>query len=206
MARISLRVDDIKQTVRAFILYRAPDCMKVDVMGMLGGSALTAVSGEGKAEIYLPREKQLIVDYEGGYVLFRLAGIDLRFCDPASMFLGIVPLSDGVIEVERSGDRYLVVVQENGAVRRVWIEGDSYVPVEEEIYDASGDLLLRRTMSRYEKIGGARLPRRIDILDGRNSVRIEFRRRRANRGIKEDRFRLNVPSGVSRIVVGEEQP
>ena len=205
MARISLQVDDIKQTVRAFILYRAPDRMKMDVMGMLG-SALTAVSGPEKAEIYLPREKQLIVDYEGGYVLSRLSGIELGYYDPASMLLGIVPLPDGEqVEAEQVGDRYLLVMRENGTVRRVWVEGDSYLPVEEEIYDDAGVLCLRRTMSRYERIGGAHLPRRIEILDGQNSVRIEFQRRRANQGLDEDRFRLNVPSGVSRVVVGREQ-
>ena len=205
MARISLRVDDIKQTVRAFILYRAPDRMKMDVMGMLG-SALTAVSGPEKAEIYLPGEKQLVVDYEGGYALSRLSGIELGYYDPASMLLGIVPLPDGEqVEVQQIEGRYLLVVRENGRFRRVWVDGGSYLPVEEEIYDAAGVLRLRRTMSRYERIGGADLPRRIEILEGQNSVRIEFQQRRANQGLDEDRFRLNVPSGVSRVVIGVEQ-
>lgn len=200
-ARISLLVDGIRQTVRASVLYKAPDLLKVEVMGALGGSALTAVSRQGSLEVYLPEAKQLIVDQASGDVLSRLTGVELGPYDPKHVFLGTVAFSDTEMDIERRGDRYLAVFQEDGLIRRVWIEGDRYMPVEEEIYDACGDLLLRRRMTKYERIGGARLPRRIEILDGRNWIRIEFLHRRANRGIREKRFRIKVPSGVERIVV-----
>jgi len=199
-ARISLRLEGVRQRGSALVLFRRPHDLKVDVTGPIGVRLVTAVASGDSLRVFLPRSNDLYEGRADGAALRRIIGVDLRAWAPWRAMLGVVAGDPGQVEgFEREGDRLVVRLRGASGTRRLTFDARSLTLSREEVYDREGALVARREMSGYREVDGVVLPRRIALFQGEDEVRVEYTDWRLNRGVEEERLRLRAPEGVNRI-------
>ncbi len=200
-ANVFLDVDGVKNRVWAYVAFKSPDLMKIQVNGSLGVNVMTALAFGDSLEVYLPKIKSAVKGKIDGDIFLRFSGMDFGPDDPRLAFLGIVNLKQediaNVIEFDLQDNRWLIVLDEGCKIRRVWIDKKGRVPLEESVYDLSGNLVFRRIMKNYKKTGGVLLPNQIEIFHRQNTARIEFIHRKVNRGVDDKSFQMKIPQGVT---------
>jgi len=199
-ARISLRLEGVRQRGSALVLFRRPDGLRVDVTGPIGVRLVTAVASGDSLRVFLPRSNDLYEGRADDAALRRVIGVDLGAWTPWRAMLGVVPGDLGQVEgFEREGERLVVRVRGEAGTRRLTFEARDLTLSREEVYDRAGALVARREMSGYREMEGVVLPRRIALFQGEDEVRVEYTEWRLNRGVEEERLRLRVPEGVNRV-------
>ena len=201
-ARISLRIDGVRQSATAILFYRSPDALKLDVNGPLGVGILSALGRKDSLAVYLPRDNRYL-EGQAADVLYRITGVDLCYYNVRKAILGLPNLSPLDLPrtrlFERRGARLFLEVRGPLWTRHVWLDPHTLTLSEEEIYDTEGFLLSRRLLRDYREENGVVLPRHIDIRQGEDRIQIEILRREVNQGGLDGRFQLKVPSNVVRI-------
>lgn len=199
-ARVSLRLEGVRQKALALVLFRSPSDLKVDVTGPLGIRLMTASASGEDLRVFLPRSNELYEGRADGDVLRRVTGVDLGAWAPWRALLGVAPANSGRVEgFEREGERLIVRVREGAGTRRLTFDAQGLTLAEEEVYDREGRLVVRRRMSDYRETDGVVLPRRIALSQGEDEVRIEYTEWKLNRGVEEERLRMRVPQDVNRV-------
>ena len=199
-ARISLRLEGVRQRGSALVLFRRPHDLKVDVTGPIGVRLMTAVASCDSLRVFLPRSNDLYEGRSDGAALRRIIGVDLRAWTPWRAVLGVVAGDPGQVEgFEREGDRLVVRLRGTSGTRRLTFDARGLTLSGEEVYDRAGALVARREMSGYREADGVVLPRRIVLFQGEDEVRVEYTDWRLNRGVEEERLRLRVPQDVNRV-------
>ena len=197
-AEISMRIDGLQQNTTALVRYKRPDALKLDVSGALGIGLLHALAGRDSLAVYFPRDNRYVKGRPED-VLYRVTGVDLRFYDAQRAILGLpgigIPDLPRVRSFEPRGDSIFVEIEEPLWRRRICVDRRTATVLREEIYDLDqGRLISQRLMEDYRDEGGVVLPRRTEIRQGTDRIRIEFRRWKVNAGIREETFRMKVPS------------
>jgi hypothetical protein len=198
-ARVSLRLEGARQKGLALVLFRSPD-LKVDVTGPLGIRLMTAAASGEHLRIFLPRSNELYEGRADGDALRRVTGVDLGAWAPWQALLGVASADPGRVEgFEREGERLIIRVKEGDGARRLAFDARGLTLAEEEVYDRSGGLVVRRRMWDYRDVDGVVLPRRIVLSQGEDEVRIEYTDWKLNQGVAEERLRMRAPEDVIRV-------
>ena len=129
--------------------------------------------------------------------------MDLTPYGARAAILGLVNLSPlslpriGGFEIYR--DSLVVEMIEPLWTRRLRFDPRTAVLLEERVYSPQGTLISRRILSDYRIQNGVALPRRMEIVQGSNRIRIHVSSRKVNSGVPEHRFQLKVPGDVIRV-------
>ena len=206
-ARITLRINGVRQKASAFLAYRSPNMLKFDIRGPLGAGILSALALNDSLYLYLPRDNHYL-DGPPEEVLYRVTGVNLEYYDARRAILGLPNLSPldlpRVARFEAEDKRFFLELHAPLWTRRLWLDRRTGTLLEEQIHTPQGGLLSARVMGDYRDENGVVLPRRIEIIQGDDRVRIEITRRQVNAGPSDDRFRMKLPSDVIRLNGGDE--
>jgi outer membrane biogenesis lipoprotein LolB len=201
-ARISLRIDGVRQSATAILFYRSPDALKLDLNGPLGVGVLSALARRDSLAVYLPRDNRYL-EGQAEEVLYRITGVDLSYYDVCKAILGLPNLSPLDLprthRFEQRDARLFLEVRGPLWTRHVWLDPHTMTLSEEEVYDPEGFLLSKRLLKDYREENGVVLPRHIEIRQGEDRIEIQIVRRTVNQGRLDGRFRLKIPSNVVRM-------
>ena len=202
-AKIFIRIDGVQQNTSAVVRYKFPDALKLDVTGALGIGLLHALAENDSLAVYLPRDNHYLRGLPEE-ILYRVTGVDLQFYDAQRAILGLPSTSvldlPRVSSFETQGNSIYIEIKEPLWDRRICVDRRTATILREEIYDHhQGRLISQRLMADYREERGVILPRRIDIRQGTDQIRIDFGWRNVNSGINERVFRMKVPSDVIRV-------
>ncbi len=205
-AKVTLRINGVRQKASAFLLYRSPGALKLDVRGPLGIGILSALGVNDSLYLYLPRDNRYL-DGPPGEVLHRITGVNLEYYDTRRAILGLPNLSPldrpRIVRFEIEDERFFLELRAPLWTRLIWLDRQTATLLEEQIHAPQGGILSRRTLGDYRDENGVILPRRIEIIQGDNRIQIEITRRQINAGASDDRFRLKLPSDVIRLDGGD---
>lgn len=200
-ARINMRVDGVKQNGVVVLFYRSPDALKIE-MKVLFSSVLSALARGDSLAVYLARTNHYL-EGPSEDVLRTVTGVDLTPYGARAAILGLVNLSPlslpriGGFETHR--DSLVVEIIEPLWTRRLRFDPQTAVLLEERVYSPEGALISRRILSEYRLQNGIALPRRMEIVQGNDRIRIHVSNRKVNSGVPEHRFQLKVPGDVIRL-------
>ncbi len=200
-AKINMRVDGVKQNGIVVLFHRSPDALKIE-MKVLFSSVLSALASGDSLAVYLARTNHHIVGPSED-VLRTVTGVDLTPYGAREAILGLVNLSP--LSLPRIGeyvthrDSLVVEIIEPLWTRRLRFDPRTAVLLEEQVFSPQGVLISRRILSEYQLQNGIALPRRMEIVQGGNRIRIQVISRKVNSGVPDRRFQLNVPGDVIRV-------
>ena len=200
-AKINMRVDGVKQNGVVVLFYRSPDALKIE-MKVLFSSVLSALARGDSLAVYLARTNHYLEGVSED-VLRAVTGVDLTPYGAHEAILGLVNLSP--LSLPRIGeyathrDSLVVEIIEPLWTRRLRFDPRTAVLLEERVYSPQGTLISRRTLSEYRLQNGIALPRRMEIVQGSDRIRIHVISRKVNSGVPEHRFELKVPADVIRV-------
>lgn len=200
-ARIDMRVDGVKQNGVVVLFHRSPDALKIE-MKVLFSSVLSALARGDSLALYLARTNHYM-EGPSEDVLRTVTGVDLTPYGAREAILGLVNLSP--LSLPRIGeyvthrDSLVVEIIEPLWTRRLRFDPRTAILLEERVYSPQGALISRRILSEYRLQNGIALPRRLEIVQGGNRIRIQVISRKVNSGVPEHRFQLNVPGDVIRV-------
>ncbi|MFH1007847.1 MAG: DUF4292 domain-containing protein [Candidatus Latescibacterota bacterium] len=187
------------QTAWLRMFFRKPDQMKLQVDGAFGIRVLELSLSGNQLRAYLPTLDRFI-DEPGQSFWQNWVGLKIDNSEMRGMLLGTSSLSRSdspeVSEFRRTEEGYLLVVEKGAFVRHLRVDGWDLTPTEEEVWDRSGGLVGRRTMTHMKDVDGMRLPEKIELTQGARHIEITFLSRRVNRGFPDDHLELNIPPEV----------
>ena len=201
-ASIDLTIDGVRER-RASILVRhkkTPPELNI-VIGGFGIEVMSARAQNDTLHVYLPRENRYIAG-QSAEVLNILTGVDLSYYTVDHAILGLPNLTpldaSRVIRFEPDRENILLELRHPLYLRRLWIKTQTGLLREEKIYDPNGQLISLRRLSDYRDEKGFALPRRIEIHQGQDIIRINIKSRKINPGLSHKDFDLRVPSDAIR--------
>lgn len=200
-AKIDMRVDGVKQNGVVVLFHRSPDALKIE-MKVLFSSVLSALARGDSLAVYLARTNHYL-EGPSEDVLRTVTGVDLTPYGAREAILGLVNLSP--LSLPRIGeyvthrDSLVVEIIEPQWTRRLRFDPRTAILLEERVYSPQGALISRRILSEYRLQNGIALPRRMEIVQGGNRIRIQVISRKVNSGVPDHRFQLKVPSDVIRV-------
>lgn len=205
--KVKVRVDasEVHETAVAKIVYRKPDWLKVEVKGFLGVTVANIQMKGDTVWVYYPMSNFLVRGRPTAENFELMTGIRLDVGDLQSVILGEVGLApealDHLTDFGVENQVYLLSFLWDGRSQKHWVDPKLLVVTRSEFYDHQGNLQLRQTYTNYEKFRDVQLPTKIEILKGGEQHRLvlALKEGKVNRGIPEDRFRLNLPTDVERI-------
>jgi outer membrane lipoprotein-sorting protein len=126
---------------------------------------------EDKLWIYSPSSDR-IIQLSGHMLRQSVMGSDLSYEDMMEDRKLLEMYNGKVIGEETIAGRKTWVLELNAKVddvayvkRKTWIDQERYVPLKEELYAKSGQLLKKTTMSKVEKIDGRWFPKSVNYKD-----------------------------------------
>lgn len=199
-AGIDIRIDGVKQKGVVVLFHRAPTALKIEMKdALLGIGVLSALAHGDSLALYLPRTNHYLKG-PAEVVLRTVTGVDLTPFGAMHAMLGLVRMSPlnlpRIGEFQAGTDSLNLEIIEPLWTRRLRFDPRTAALLEERIYSPGGLLKSRRILSEYELQNGIALPRRMEIIQGRDRIRIQVIGRKVNSGVPEDRFRLKVPGDV----------
>ncbi|MDE2997856.1 MAG: DUF4292 domain-containing protein [Gemmatimonadota bacterium] len=200
-AGIDMRVDGVKQNGVVVLFHRSPDALKIE-MKVLFSSVLSALARGDSLAVFLARTNHYL-EGPSEDVLRTVTGVDLTPYGAREAILGLVNLSP--LSLPRIGeyathrDSLVVEIIEPLWTRRLRFDPRTAVLLEERVYSPQGVLVSRRMLSDYQLQNGVALPRRMEIVQDSNRIRIQVISRKVNSGVPEGRFQLKVPGDVIRV-------
>ncbi|MCY3767402.1 MAG: hypothetical protein OXH06_18450 [Gemmatimonadetes bacterium] len=200
-AGINMRVDGVKQNGVVVLFFRSTDALKIE-MKVLFSSVLSALARSDSLALYLARTNHYM-EGPSEDVLRTVTGMDLTPYGSREAILGLVNLSPLIIPriggFEAHRDSLVVEIIEPLWTRRLRFDPRTAVLLEERVYSPQGTLISRRTLSEYQLQNGIALPRRMEIVQGSDRIRIHVISRKVNSGVPDGRFQLKVPGDVIRL-------
>lgn len=199
-AGIDMRIDGVKQKGVVVLFYRAPGALKIEMKdALLGIGVLSALARGDSLAIYLPRTNHYL-EGPSEDVLRTVTGVDLTPYGATHAMLGLVSMSPlnlpRIGEFQAGRDSLNLEIIEPLWTRRLRFDPRTAVLLDERVYSPRGLLISRRSLSDYQLQSGIPLPRRMEIVQGTDRIRIQVTGRKVNTGVPEDRFRLKVPGDV----------
>ena len=205
--KVNVRVyaSDVEETAVAKILFRKPDWLRVEVKGPLGVTVANVQMMADTIRVYYPLSNVLIQGRPTAENFEIMTGIQLDVADLQSFLLGEGGLTRGALEhlVEFEVDKreYRLSFVWDVKMQTYWVDPKLHLVTKSELYDEQGILEMRQTYKNYERFRDLRLPTKIEIERENGYERVQFILKEGivNRGISDDRFRMNVPTDVERI-------
>lgn len=196
-AKVSLQIDGVREkSASAYFLYRSPRDLKLAI-GALGIEIMSALSQNDTLALYLPRNNRYI-EGPSSEVLYRLTGVNLEYYDVQCALLGLSGLSPldltQVTKFEIQKNRFFLEIWTPLWDRQIWFDRATVALLEEHISDRQGKRLSSRRLSDYREKNGVILPKKVEIFQGENHIKIQFSRQKINSGISIDQFKIRVPS------------
>lgn len=202
-ASISISTDGVRHGMKAVVLFKRPDSLRMEMTGFMGMNLATMAIHDGSLRIYLPMLNRVIEGSSDSSRLRRLAGVPFDLCDLKDILFGTGLLSDlwgsGTGSVGIRDGQYVITTTASDRVSKVWVDAGRLLVLKEEILDAEGNLLMRRSYSRYQEDDGVLIPRTIQITRGDQEVGIRFTAFDINSGLASSRFEMVVPADAVRV-------
>lgn len=187
----------MNQQVFMRVLFKRPDLLRVEVYGPLGVS-LFKMSLRGEwLTLYAPMADRFVVEPVEGGLLQGIMGFDLRPEELRDALLGTMHVGPGDLEhvarFERREGAYWMVVKKAGRIHELAVDDRRWTVLEDDVFNAHGELIVRRTMRRFVNVHGVALPRSVELVRNGDRIQIEFTSQRANLGLSEYRFEIRDP-------------
>ena len=202
-ASISIHTGDAKHNMRALVLFRRPDALKMELTGFMGMSLATMTVRDGHFRIYLPMLNRVLEGRADSPHLQRLTGVPFDLCDLKDLLFGTDLLSapwdapEGSVAIWK--DQYVLSARGTDRIWKVWVDGNSLLVSKEEVLDSEGNLVMRREYNKYLEDDGVLIPRSIRIHRGDQQVHIRFTALDINSGLAASRFEMAVPADAVRV-------
>ena len=205
-ARVSLEVEGVRYRASAFVRFKSPDLLKMEVTDpVFGRHVMTALIREDSLEIYIPEVKTIYAGKVDGPLFWEITRVDLGRYDPKYALLGLIDIGQddlqNMVGFRATNGRRVVTFEEDKWTKRLWIDRKTLLVVEEEIFDRSANLVARRTMGDYRNMDGVVLPKSVKIEQGKSHIKIRFVESAVNTGLSEDMFQMKFPKGTLRVRV-----
>lgn len=201
-AELTIRVGRERQRALAVLQVKNPDLMKLEVRGPLFSHVLTAVMVGDSLYVHGPATGGIWQGATDGFLLEFLTGVDLGGYDLRYALLGLVEKGDVdplQPTVYPRGDRAIVpLVSVMGEQRRIWVDLHRGLVVREEIRVPGAYEELVRHLSEYQRVSTLLLPAVVELEQGDNMIRLDYRRYRIDTGLERVAFEAAVPRGSIR--------
>ena len=202
-ASISIHTDGAKHNMKALVLFRRPDALKMELTGFMGMSLATMALQDGDFRIYLPMLNRVLEGRFDSEKLRSITGVPFDLCNVREILLGTSLLAQpwdfqaSAADIRRG--EYVLTAQASSRRWKVWVDAARLLVVKEETYDLEGNLVMRRSYGDYFEDDGVQIPRRIHIWRDDQEVQIRFTACNINSGLAASLFEMVVPEDAVRV-------
>ena len=202
-AKISIQSKGVKHNLKAVVLFKRPDALKMELTGFMGMSLATMAVQNGSFQIYLPMMNRVLEGRLESRQLQSLMGVPFDFYDMKDILFGVnMPGtlwdSEATVVGTRQG-QYLLSKKGEDRIWKVWVDATKLLVVKEEVLDLEGHLLVRKVYGNYLEDDGVEIPRAIHITRGNEEVDIRFTACDINSGLSDSQFEIIVPEDAVRV-------
>ncbi|MEW6615477.1 MAG: DUF4292 domain-containing protein [Thermodesulfobacteriota bacterium] len=211
IAKVTITNADKNYHLKEVIIVQKPSSLRMETLGFFGQPLFFLTAKDNHLSILSLSENKL---YKGELTPENLSivfPLYLKSKDLFSILLGSTPLIDHIdmdIGIVQEENLYLVRAFQQGGITRqsIWVEPLNFSIIKSEIYDSSGNSLLKVKFDNYKTINGLLFPMSTTILlpSGRGTMRhaptkieIDYSDLEINTGINRNSFDLDAPPGVT---------
>jgi outer membrane lipoprotein-sorting protein len=202
-AKIAIQTSKVKHDLKAALLFRRPDMLKMELAGFMGMSLATMAVRDSAFQIYLPMLNRVLEGRVDGRRFQELTGVPFDLHDLRSILLGTSmweALGDSTTTlVDTHQGRYLLSNGQEDRLWNVWVDAVSLMPVEEEMRTTEGTVLMRKVYGNYVEDDGVEIPLHVHIIRGDEEVDIRFTAYDTNSDLPMERFEMKVPEEAVRV-------
>jgi|GEM_PF-1367318 len=211
IAKVRITSADKNHSLKEVIIVQMPSSLRMETLGFFGQPLFFLTAKHNRLSILSLSENKF---YKGEFTPKNLSIIFplyLKSKDLFSILLGSTPLIDHVdmdIGIVPEENLYLVRFSQRGGITRqfIWIDPLNFSIIKSEIYDSSGNPLLKVKFGNYKTINDLLFPMSttISLPSSRDTahsapteIGIDYSELEINTGINRNSFDLDVPPGVT---------
>lgn len=206
IAKVTITNADKNHHLKEVIIVQRPSSLRMETLGLFGQPLFFLTAKDNQLSILSMLENKF---YKGKLIPKNLSivfPLYLKSKDLFSILMGATPLIDyldtdiGIVPEE---NLYLVrFLQQGGKIRQLlWVEPVNFFIVKSEIYNSSGNLVLKVEFDKYKTINGILFPMStsISLPSSLTTIGIDYSELEINTGINQHSFDLDVPPGVTTV-------
>ncbi|MFH0926322.1 MAG: DUF4292 domain-containing protein [bacterium] len=204
IAKVTITNADKNYHLKEVIIVQKPSSLRMETLGFFGQPLFFLTAKDNQLSILSLSENKFYkgeVTPENLSIIFPLY---LKSKDLFSILLGSTPLIDYVdmdIGIVQEENLYLVRFFQQGGITRqfIWIEPLNFSIMKSEIYDSSGNLILKVKFDNYKTINDLLFPMSttISLPLSLTKIGIDYSELEINTGINRNSFDLDAPPGVT---------
>lgn len=203
----SVALDDV------VVVVRHDEALRLEGIGPFGQPLFLFITDGEWLALHMIRDNRLIVGAASAQNLERLFGIAVAPQSLLRLLLGDIPLNslptNGELAYREAERLYLweSTKSEPDPTYRVWFDPQGLHPVQFEMENAAGSVLLRVTYGDFQRYGDILLPARIDVVEPATQRQAIWRYTdvQLNTDVSADLFRVQPPPQTE-IQVLKENP
>lgn len=187
----------------AQIAIRYPDSVYIKIEGILGVDGLKASLNKDTYVLYNIVNKYVIKGKTSTDAIRKTFDYDVSFEEMVELLMGLVPLKETELEQLTQFDvdsSYYVMNFNNGTgSKKIWIDPYADFAVSRiNYYDASGELMLEKEFTRFEKINGFYFPRYVRVIRPKEKdlLSLYFDLRTINKSFSSSLFEIRYPKNI----------
>ena len=211
IAKARITSADKNYSLKEVIIVQMPSSLRMETLSFFGQPLFFLTAKHNQLSILSLSENKF---YKGEFTPKNLSivfPLYLKSKDLFSILLGSTPLIDHIdmdIGIVPEKNLYLVRFYQQGGITRqfIWIEPLNFSIMKSEIYDSSGNLVLKVEFDNYKTINDLLFPMStsISLPSSRGTVNhapakieIDYSELEINTGINQHSFDLDAPPGVT---------
>lgn len=160
--------------------------------------------------LYTPREKTAVSGRPDAKSVNRLIGVRMGIEELISFFLGVPPdlnrfsQESAVYNAETSRYHLKAGKEDGGGLAELWIDSDTFCPVQYHSYDKEGNVRLRVSWDNFRSLNNISVATEIFIeLPGeKTTLEVRFTDFDINKGIASDIFSFEIPPDTRLLSLG----
>lgn len=185
---------------------KLPDSVYVKIEGVLGIDGLKASFNRETFVVYNIVNKYVVYGATGAEAIRKTFDYDLTFDEMVEVLIGWPVLRrsdlDRLLDFSAEETYFVLHVREDYGTRRMWVDPFAGYAVSKIVrYDSTGQVVMEKDFTRFEKIGDVYLPRYVRILRPREKdlLSIYFDTRTLNRSFSSRLFTIDYPKDLQPI-------
>lgn len=199
-ARIVVKKNDQKQTLKQAIVVRGADSIRIDVLSLFNQPLGVFIQKPNLTVLFDPSQSKYYRGKEALNLIERLLGMELNFEEFIPLVSGNVPFVDQLTPknswISEDGSTYKLVLQSTGSEYNFTVEIDAETQNPKKLTKlANNREFYEVAWENFKKVDGYDLPHLLEWSNsyGDENLVVKLNKPVPNTGIKDSVFNLNIP-------------
>jgi hypothetical protein len=190
----------------ALVYLIRPDSLFVKTEAILGIDVGALFLDHRYFAAYAPRENVL---YYGEREILRLhdfLDVEIETDELYEALTGMVQVEvNATSQLKYDGNQILLLTAHEGGLNKYWISPKHYLVTRSEHYDETGNVVLRKELTRVRKNNGLVLPQTIKVTrpGDRERITVVYRKQTLNRKIDASAFKMKTAKNADKVYWGD---